>query len=217
MRKRGTSKPKSRGRAGSRSERSTQRGALDLRPALRAVGKALAGLGAPSMIIGGVAAIAQGAARLTTDIDATVLAGVEEVESLVTAFRKAGVSPRQADAEAFARENRVLLLRHDTSGVEIDLSIAGLSFEERALGRAELRELGGIKVRVAHPTDLIIYKMVAHRTRDLDDAEAMVRLHRNRIDFAEVDASVREFARLLEDAAPEEAWAEVRRRSADPR
>ena len=40
---------------------------------------------------------------------------------------------------------------------------------------------------------MIIYKMVAHRTRDLDDAEAMIRLHLPRINLAEVEASIQEY------------------------
>ncbi len=70
-----------------------------------------------------------------------------------------------------------------------------------------------MKVRVAHPTDLIIYKMVAHRSRDLDDAEAMVRLHLPRINVAEVTATVEEFSAVLEDSAPADAWRDVRRRT----
>ena len=160
------------------------------------------------------AAIAHGSSRVTTDVDATIWIDLEDLEPLLARFQEAGFSPREADAVAFAHQTRVLLLRHDASGVELDLSIAALSFEERALDRAEMRQVGRIKVRVAHPTDLIIYKMVAHRTRDLDDAEAMVRLHRDRIDFAEIDSAVAEFAALLEDAAPHDAWAEVKRRTA---
>ena len=42
--------------------------------ALQAVSTALAELGSPAMIIGGVAVIAHGVPRLTVDIDATVVA-----------------------------------------------------------------------------------------------------------------------------------------------
>ena len=104
-------------------------------------------------------------------------------------------------------------MRHDRSKTPVDISLAGLAFEERALKRAETRTLGGVKVRVAHPTDLIIYKMVAHRSRDLDDAEAMVRLHLPRINLAEIESAVGEFSSLLEDDAPLDAWWEVKRRT----
>ncbi len=165
------------------------------------------------MILGGVAAIAQGAERATTDVDATVLLGRRTVTELIDVFLGAGFSGREPDLAEFALRTRVILLRHDRSGTQVDISLAGLPFEERALDRAELRKLGGVTVRVAHPTDLIIYKMVAHRTRDLDDAEAMVRLHRPRINIEEVDAAVAEFAAVLEDNAPLDAWREVKRRT----
>jgi predicted nucleotidyltransferase len=165
------------------------------------------------MVIGGVAVIAQGSERVTTDVDATVLLGRLSLDIAIEVFRKAGFSGREPELAAFARETGVLLLRHDRSATSVDVSLADLPFEERALQRAEMVTLGGVEIRVAHPADLIIYKMVAHRTRDLDDAEAMLRLHLPRINLAEVEASIQEFSTLLEDAAPLDAWREVKRRA----
>ena len=145
------------------------------------------------MVIGGVAVIAQGSERVTTDVDATVLLGRLRLEIAIEVFRKAGFTGREPRLAAFARESGVILLRHNLSGTSVDVSLAGLPFEERALQRAEMMKLGGIALRVAHPADLIIYKMVAHRTRDLDDAEAMIRLHLPRINLAEVEASIQEY------------------------
>lgn len=170
----------------------------------------------PSMVIGGVAAIAQGSERVTTDVDATVLAGRLSLETLIQNFLEAGFSGREPDLAAFARQTSVVLLRHDRSAISVDVSLASLPFEERALKRAEVRRLGGVALRVAHPCDLIIYKMVAHRPRDLDDAEAMVRLHLGRISLAEIEEAVGQFSAVLEDTAPVDAWREVKRRTKLP-
>ena len=55
--------------------------------------------------------------------------------------------------------------------------------------------------------------MVAHRTRDLDDAETVIWLHLPRINLSEIETAVDEFSALLEDPAPRDAWREVKRRT----
>ena len=54
-------------------------------PFLEALLRVLSQLGAPSMIIGGVAVIALGVPRLTVDIDATISAANLNLERLVEA------------------------------------------------------------------------------------------------------------------------------------
>jgi hypothetical protein len=47
---------------------------------------------------------------------------------------------------------------------------------------------------------LIIYKLIAARPRDIDDAEGLLVLYGPSIDVARVRKTVGEFARLLDDA-----------------
>ena len=46
------------------------------------------------------------------DLDALILLRVGDLPKLVDAAREQGITPRIADAEVFARKNRVLLLQH---------------------------------------------------------------------------------------------------------
>ena len=64
------------------------------------------------MIIGGIAASLLGKPRFMADLDAVILLRVEDLPKLVDAAREQGITPRIADAEVFARKNRVLLLQH---------------------------------------------------------------------------------------------------------
>jgi hypothetical protein len=102
-----------------------------LNVALSAVAGALAEIPAPSMIIGGVAVIAAGVPRQTIDIDATVLGRTSDPAVIVATLARHGITPRIEDALQFARERQVLLLRHDASGVPIELSLLGCHSRKR--------------------------------------------------------------------------------------
>ena len=167
--------------------------------ALGAVAGLLADLAVPSMIIGGVAVIAHGVPRSTVDIDATVLGRDVAPETLLAAAGRRDLRPRIEDAARFARAHHVLLLRHDPSGIPVDVSLAWLPFEEAALEASVAVDIMGVSVRVARPEDLIVYKLVAARPRDLDDAEALLVAHGVDVDVARVRRVVREFAEVLED------------------
>jgi hypothetical protein len=167
--------------------------------ALRAVSQALDRIAAPSMIIGGVAVIAHGVPRLTVDIDATVAAVHTDVAHLAAVRRERGISPRIPDAETFARTRQVYLAEHDGSATPIDVSLAWLPFEEDALRAASTCDYAGVQIRIARPEDLVIYKLIASRPRDIEDAEGLLVLHDATIDIDRVRRVVGEFAQVLDD------------------
>ena len=167
--------------------------------ALRALRDGLQALGVPWMIIGGVAVIAHGVPRYTADVDATVSASDEPLERIFDVFARQHVVARIDGALAFARERQVLLLRHEPSGVDLDVSLAWLPFEIEALRRSETRDYGGVPIRIPRPDDLVIYKLVAARPRDLEDVERLLLLHGPSLDLQHITVTVREFADALED------------------
>ena len=169
--------------------------------ALRALRDGLQALGVPWMIIGGVAVIAHGVPRYTADVDATVSAPDEPLERIFDVFARQRVVARIDGALAFARERQVLLLRHEPSGVDLDVSLAWLPFEIEALRRSEVRDFGGVTIRIPRPDDLVIYKLVASRPRDLEDVERLLLLHGPSLDLQHIAVTVREFADALEDPA----------------
>jgi hypothetical protein len=105
--------------------------------------------------------------------------------------------PRITDAEEFARRYRVLLLRHEESGVNVDISLGTLPFEVEAVERSNVYEVGPLTIRLPTPEDLIIFKAVAHRPQDLIDIQALIESYPN-LDRARIRHWVREFARVLE-------------------
>jgi hypothetical protein len=167
--------------------------------ALRALHDALQALNVPWMVIGGVAVIAHGVPRYTADVDATAVAPEEPLERLFDVFARHHVVPRIDGALAFGRERQVLLLRHEPSGVDLDVSLAWLPFEVEAIGRSTTIDYAGVTIRIPRPDDLVIYKLVAARPRDLEDVERLLLLHGPSLDLPRITATVREFAEALED------------------
>jgi predicted nucleotidyltransferase len=167
--------------------------------AIGALARALSRCGLDFMIIGGIAVIARGVVRDTDDVDATVWSAALDLPALAAALREEGIAARIADAEQFARRHSVLLVRHEPTGVDVDLSLALLPFEREALDRAERLDLGGVRVPVALAEDLIVYKAVAWRDEDRQDIERLLRLHAGAVDLARVRRLVAEFAEALEE------------------
>jgi len=129
------------------------------------------------VIIGGIAASLLGAPRYTADLDAVFLLSVSQLPELLSAAAEQGIEPRIADVIAFARKNRVLLLRHSASGVNIDLSLGVLPFEIEMVERSALMEVGPLHLRLPTPEDLIVLKAIAHRPKDLADIQAIAASH----------------------------------------
>ena len=162
---------------------------------------ALGEIGAPSMIIGGIAAIARGVPRQTIDIDATVWGEGLTTDGLLAVLGRHRITGRIPDASEFARQHQVLLLEHEPTGTPLEVTLAWLPFEKEALGRAERVDFGGVTVPVARPQDLIVFKAVAWRDRDRSDIERLLTLHAAAIDLDQVRSVLRQFAEVLE--APE--------------
>lgn len=171
-----------------------------LEGALGALALALTSTGAPWMIIGGIAVIAHGVRRFTTDIDAAVRGDAISVDLLVDALERHEIIPRIPNASTFARENLVLLARHAPTGVDLDVSLAWSTFEHDAIEAAERTAFGSVQVPMSTAEDLVVFKAIAGRPRDIDDAESLLVLH-PRIDVERARGRVAELAALAD--APE--------------
>lgn len=131
--------------------------------------------------IGGLALQRWGDARLTLDVDVTLLTGFGDEKEFINALL-AAYPARIPDAAGFALENRVLLLK-SASGVGIDIALAGLPFEEEAVNRANLFEfLPRINLLTCSADDLIIMKAFADRQRDWADIKSIIDRQQGKID-----------------------------------
>ena len=157
------------------------------------------------VIIGGIAASLLGRPRLTVDLDAVILIGIDDLPKLIQAASKEGMIARISDAEAFARKNRVLLLQHESSGINIDIFLGILPFEFEMVKRGQDINIGEIHLRLPTPEDLIITKAIAHRPKDLEDIKAVAASHPN-LDIQRIKYWVEQFSTALEMP---ELWTEI--------
>jgi hypothetical protein len=150
------------------------------------------------MVIGGVAVIIGGVPRYTADIGATRSTPRDSLARVLATLRGHGIDSRIESAAAFAQDHHVLLLRHGSSGVPIDLTLAWLPFETDALRASRAIEYAGITLKLAAVDDLIVYKLVASRPRDIDDVARLLALHGPGLDLGRIRRIVGEFAAALE-------------------
>lgn len=164
-------------------------------------------------MIGGVAVIARGVPRFTADIDVAIKS-TNDSNAILALLAKFGLLARIPDAARFAEENLVILVRHEETGVDVDVSLSHLDFEDEAIAKAEPLPFGRAIIPVPRATDLVIYKMVAARPKDVADVEALV------VGGADIDADrvgkvLLEFDSLLDFGRAEE-WQALARRLAGP-
>jgi len=158
----------------------------------------LGDLGAPYAIIGGVAVQHWGEPRFTQDVDLTVVAPPEGSAELTQHILECFPS-RIADAAAFARRNRVILVRA-SNGCPVDISLGVPGYEESVMLRAVDYEMDpGKSIRICSAEDLLIHKAVAGRPQDIRDIEGIVYRQRDALDASYIRRWLSDFADVLAD------------------
>lgn len=148
--------------------------------------------------IGGLALQRWGEPRVTQDVDCTLLTGfggeLHFVRELLGRYEA-----RIEEAETFALQNRVLLLRSG-SGIGIDMALGGLPFEALVVERAtSFRFLPDVELRTCSAEDLIVLKAFADRRRDWADIEGILARQAGRLDWEYVYARLRPLCELKEN------------------
>ncbi|MEW5940534.1 MAG: nucleotidyl transferase AbiEii/AbiGii toxin family protein [Chloroflexota bacterium] len=152
------------------------------------------------VLIGGIAVGFLGRPRLTVDLDAMFLASIKDIPRILELAAEEGIEPREPNTAAFAAISRVLLLRHKSSGIGVDISLGILPLEEEIVERSVRHDAGALTVQLPTPEDLIILKAVAHRPKDMLDIREIVDNNPN-LDVARIKRWVKDYAKTME--APE--------------
>lgn len=152
--------------------------------ALDAVARLLRDAGCDFLLIGGQAAIYHGSERTTRDIDVTVWVEEGDIGSLIERARAAGFETLQEEPVDAAVHRRLLILLHAPSMIQVDLLIAGSPYEDEVLRRAMDATVAGVALRVIRPDDLLVYKLLAARERDIRDASCIIEKAGDGLDLA---------------------------------
>ena len=134
------------------------------------------------VVVGGLATVLHGYARLTADIDLIIDLDKEEATKIIDVLIKLGLVPRvPVDAHDFIdielrnrwfeeKNMRVFSLWNPKDAfISVDLFVENpIEFNELWL-RANEVDIGGQTVRIAAIPDLITLKKLANRPQDLED------------------------------------------------
>jgi predicted nucleotidyltransferase len=150
-----------------------------------------------AVVIGGVAASLLGRPRATRDVDVLALVPQDRWAEFLAEGERFGFSPRIEHPLEFARHTHMLLLRHRPTLLDLDMSLAGLEFEQQAVEQGTKIEVGEVTIPLISPEDLLVMKAVAHRPRDVADIEAVLEV-RTGLDLDRVQRWLREFSAALD-------------------
>jgi hypothetical protein len=155
-------------------------------------------LGVPWYVFGAQAALIWGRPRMTADVDVTVRLDRENTpEALVDALHAGGFRMRFGSGRDFVRQTRVLPLVHPATDLALDIVLAGPGLEDLFLSRAVNVAIGGAAVPVIGPEDLVATKILAGRSKDIEDIRGVLAERGDRLDLEMIRATLRSLEEAL--------------------
>ena len=166
--------------------------------------------GIPSIVIGGIAVAAWGDPRVTRDADLKVLVERDDAERLIAVLASDYTSLLPDMRRALARQGVIFV--QDALGTRLDLLLADTPYDVVAMQRGRDVELQpGVIVRMCSPEDLVIYKLIATRARDHEDAQSVIRRQGSSLDDGYVLDWLRQFEQALDDSTLVDEYKRLRR------
>ena len=153
------------------------------------------------LVVGGLAVVVIGEPRMTADVDVIAYLSQEGAENLVQHARAAGFDVDVA--LEIERLRATGTLRFKRTPFQLDIILASLPFEQDAMSRSTQREIFGCRVSFPTPEDLILFKVLAGRDKDMLDAVGIAKRHIASLDWAYIEAIVQELCDAAEDMS---AW-----------
>ena len=128
----------------------------------------------PYMVIGGQAVLLYGEPRLTQDIDVTLGAGPDRLTEILDLVKARGWRVLVEDPEDFVRRTLVLPFSDPETTLRIGLIFSHCEYERQALERVRHVPIGDAQVRFASLEDVVVHKLIAGRSRDLEDVRGIL-------------------------------------------
>jgi hypothetical protein len=124
--------------------------------------------------IGALARAAWAEPRATTDVDVQIAVDATEWASLVSRLEQTGFTSVKVTPGGAGESVPDQAFFRAPAGVRVDLLVAKTPFEEVAIARATEADVLGRKVPVVTREDLVVYKTLAGRPRDVADVVAVL-------------------------------------------
>ena len=148
------------------------------------------------MIIGGQAVLIYGEPRLTKDIDITIGANIDKYRDILNIVQNLNLKILPKDPYKFVKDTMVLPLLDEETGFRIDLIFSSSEYEKEALKRVKKIKIGDTYVNYVSVEDLIIYKIISGRERDLEDLKTIL-IKNKKINEKYILKWLKEFEKVL--------------------
>lgn len=128
--------------------------------------------GIPHAIGGALALAVWGFPRATNDVDLDVFVTADRLEPVIDALQRAGLSVDRTGALESARERGDF--RASSGPMRVDVFVSSMPFYDTVRERIRRAPLQGSPAWFLSPEDLVIFKLLFFRTKDLLDIERLV-------------------------------------------
>lgn len=156
--------------------------------------------GVRHLVIGGLAVVAVGEPRMTGDVDVVGFLSQTDARRLIDRALESGfVLDVRVEQEALEMTGT---LRFRKPPFQLDIILASLPFEETAYSRSTTRKMFRRAIRFPTPEDLILFKVLAGRPKDQNDAIGIIRRHGTKLDRAYIEETLRSICDLAESMEP---------------
>lgn len=139
-------------------------------------------------VSGAIANMVWGVPRATHDVDILVSTTALKPPKLIETFFALGCEGDLKDAIHQARKDYLIRLSYGKSWVEIFLP--AISYHHNVLKRRILVDIEGTPVWFITAEDLVILKLLFHRTRDIADVKALLATRKDKMDIKYVKATL---------------------------
>lgn len=163
----------------------------------------------PYMVIGGYAVLYHGEARFTEDIDIVLGVDSKSLDQVLRAVENQ-FRARAKDVNKFVEQTNVLPLISLKNDVKVDLIFSFINYERNAIQKALSVDIEGKNVQIVRAEDLIIYKLLAGRPKDLEDAKKVMEHNLATLNVEEIDFLVEELAEGVQEIRIREHWSKIK-------
>jgi len=170
---------------------------LSVDSVFRKVKSALETADIPYMVTGSFASSIHGEPRASKDIDFVISATREKLIAFIKQFPSDQYYAMEEDAlEAFA-DGQMFNIIDFASGWRIDfIFVKGRPFSQMEFSRRREEDLGGLKLTVTTPEDILLAKLewakMGQSERQLEDAASIIRMKAETLDYAYIERWIKE-------------------------
>jgi len=111
--------------------------------------------------------------RATNDVDVNVFAPLDEIDRVFDALEDGGATIDRASARVSANQRGDFIAR--VQGMRVDVFVPSIPLSASAAGRVRQGVLLGRPIAILSAEDLVLFKLLFFRAKDLSDVERLVR------------------------------------------